>query len=169
MQADWTRLQEHNGYLRSLYAQQFRNSREVADKLCECRQQVHSLRREISDLRQLVQLVPVDLLGEARMHTGKLVSLSTAQVQQTMQQQMVERRGIAFMCIHAADLPLTSCRMPAINRMQTTSSYSTMCSYEFLTSYILDSLKYLPKLLSGIGLYYFVAPTEWQLHIKPLL
>ena len=99
MQADWTRLQEHNGYLRSLYAQQFRRSRKLADQLCECRQQVHSLRREITDLRQLVQSAPVDLLREAQMHTGKLVSLNRAQVQQTMLQQMAERRGIALCAV----------------------------------------------------------------------
>ena len=104
MQADWTRLQEHNRHLRSLYAQQFRNSRKVADELCECRQQVLSLRRDIVSLRRLVQSVPEDLLREVRMHTGNLVSVSTSQVQQTMQQQMVERRGIALCACMLASL-----------------------------------------------------------------
>ena len=96
MQADWTRLQEHNAYLRRLYAQQFRSSRKVVDELGNCRRQIHTLRCEISDLRQLVQSAPTDLLREAHAHIAKLVSLNKIQVEQKLQQQLVERRGIVL-------------------------------------------------------------------------
>ena len=112
MQADWTRLQEHNAYLRRLYAQQFHNSRKVVDALCNCRQQVRNLRCEIGNLRQLVQSVPIEFLREAQLRTGKLVSLNKIQVQQKLQQQLVERRGIvlcAYM-LQMSSLPNTSYR-----------------------------------------------------------
>ena len=96
MQADRTRLQEHNVYLRKLYAQQFHSSRKVVHELCSCRRQMHSLRCEISDLRQLVQSVSSDFLREAQAHIGKLVSLNKIQVEKKLQQQMEDRRGIVL-------------------------------------------------------------------------
>ena len=94
MQADRTRLLEHNTFLKKLYAEQFHSSRKVVDELCNCRQQIRNLRCQIGELRQLVHSYPVDFLREAEAQIGTLVSLNKIQVQQKLQQQLMERRGI---------------------------------------------------------------------------
>ena len=96
MQADRTRLLEHNTFLKKLYAEQFHSSRKVVDELCNCRQQIRNLRCQIGELRQLVHSYPIDFLREAEAQIGTLVSLNKIQVQQKLQQQLMERRGITY-------------------------------------------------------------------------
>ena len=109
MQADRTRLLEHNTFLRKLYADQFHSSRKVVDELCNYRQQIRNLRCQIGELRQLVHSFPIDFLRETQAQIGTLVSLNKIQVQQKLQQQLMERRGITLCACLLIQCYITDC------------------------------------------------------------